>query len=159
VSPSSHIRHDPLLRRAHITEIQNRKSKQLPYLQEYILLFFSVGQRQFVARIDYPTHSSPSAKQAHPEAEALLSSLGGQTTSRQQVTVFHVTEDATPWFEDGRRGSELVAALTTWADLGADGMTFVSHHLSTTRDGFSGRPSLHDVCRLIEAVVLEAPPW
>ncbi|KAG8711618.1 hypothetical protein FRC08_015676 [Ceratobasidium sp. 394] len=148
----SHIRHDPLLRRAYITEIQNRKSGRLPYLQEYLLLFFTTGQRQFVARVDYPTRSGDS-----PSAKEPLSGLSLGT--RQQVTVYHATDDErTPWLEDdGRRGSELVAALTTWADLGAGGTTFVSHHLSTARDRSVGRPSLQDVCRLVEAVVLEAP--
>ncbi|KAF8607325.1 hypothetical protein BDV93DRAFT_520196 [Ceratobasidium sp. AG-I] len=157
----SHIRHDPLLRRAHITEIQNRKSRKLPHLQEYLLLFFAVGQRRFVARIDFATRSrawfNRSAKQ-HPEAEAPLSGLSGQA-ARPHVTIYHATSDeATPWFDaDGRRGSELVATLSTWADLGVAGTTFVSHHLSTARDVSSGRPSLQDVSRLIEAVILEAP--
>ncbi|KAG8766469.1 hypothetical protein FRC12_006865 [Ceratobasidium sp. 428] len=150
----SHIRQDPLLRRAYVTEIQNRKSKRLPYLQEYLLLFFMAGQRRFIARIDYPSRSSDSSSAKEP----LLGGLSLDT--RQQVTVYRATEDemAAPWIEgDGRRGSELVAALTTWADLSEGGMTFVSHHLSTARDGSSGRPSLQDVCRLIEGVVLEAP--
>ncbi|KAG9119696.1 hypothetical protein FRC07_005146, partial [Ceratobasidium sp. 392] len=154
ISFCSHIRQDPLLRRAYVTEIQNRKSKRLPYLQEYLLLFFTAGQRHFVARIDYPTRSSDSSSAKEPLSGGL--SLG----TRQVVTVYHVTEDegATPWLEDGgRSGSELVATLTTWADLGAGGTTFVSHHLSTARDGSSGRPSLQDVCRLVEAVVLETP--
>ncbi|KAG8685746.1 hypothetical protein FRC09_014553, partial [Ceratobasidium sp. 395] len=150
----SHIRQDPLLRRAYVTEIQNRKSKRLPYLQEYLLLFFTAGQRRFIARIDYPTRSSDSSSAKEPLSGGL--SLG----TRQQVTVYRATEDemAAPWIEgDGSRGSELVAALTTWADLGEGGMTFVSHHLSTARDASSGRPSLQDVCRLIEGIVLEAP--
>ncbi|KAG8743293.1 hypothetical protein FRC10_012256 [Ceratobasidium sp. 414] len=148
----SHICHDPLLRRAHVTEIQNRKSGRLPYLQEYLLLFFSAGQRRFAARVDYPTRSSDG-----PSTKEPLSGLG--LGARQQVTVYHATEDErTPWLEDdGRCGSELVAALTTWADLGAGGTMFVSHHLLTARDGSFGRPSLQDVCRLVEAVVLEAP--
>lgn len=154
----SHIRHDPLLRRAHITEIQNRKSHKLPYLHEYVLLFFSVGQRRFVARIDFATRSRVSNAKQHPEAEAPLSGLAGQA-SRQHVTVYQASADGeTPWFDvDGRRGSELIAALSTWADLGVAGTTFVSHHLSTARDASSGRPSLQDVSRLIEAVILEAP--
>lgn len=149
----SHIRQDPLLRRAYVTEIQNRKSKGFPYLQEYLLVSFSAGQRRFVARIDYPTRHSAKTAQQVPLTG---SSLGLGLT----VTVHHATEEdgITPWLEDdGRRRSELVAALTTWADLGASGTMFVSHHLSTARDGSSGRPSLQDVCRLIEAVVLETP--
>ncbi|QRV98906.1 hypothetical protein RhiJN_26925 [Ceratobasidium sp. AG-Ba] len=149
----SQIRHDPLLRRAYVTEIQNRKSKRLPYLQEYLLVFFSAGQRRFVARIDYPTRTSAKTTQ---QAPLTGSSLGLGLS----VTVYHVAEEggAALWFEDdGRRGSELVATLTTWADLGASGELFVSHHLSTARDGSSGRPSLQDVCRLIEAIVLETP--
>lgn len=87
-----------------------------------------------------------------------MSGLSGQA-ARQCVTVYHATSDGeSPWFDaDGRRGSELVAALSTWADLGVSGTIFVSHHLSTARDASSGRPSLQDVSRLIEAVILEAP--
>ena len=152
----SHIARDPLLRRAHVTEIQNRKSRKLPYLQEYILLFFAVGQRRFVALVDHGAWFRRGAKNPEP----LLSQ---SSMCRQQVTVYHVQDGedaATPWFEDdGSRGSEFVAALSRWSDLGASGVTVVSHHLSTARDAYSGQgPSLHDVCRLIEAVVLEAPP-
>ncbi|KAJ1301110.1 hypothetical protein OPQ81_003526 [Rhizoctonia solani] len=149
----SHITRDPLLARAQITQIQNRKSNRLPSLQEYLLLFFSIGQRQFVARVDY-VHRS-----AAVEKEALLSGVG--LASKQQVTVYHVPSEgeATPWFEDdGNRGSELIAALTTWTTLGASGMTYFSHHLSTAQEVSSNQgPRLQDVARLIEAVILESP--
>ncbi|KDN39791.1 hypothetical protein RSAG8_08583, partial [Rhizoctonia solani AG-8 WAC10335] len=149
----SHIARDPHLGRAQITQIQNRKSHRLPSLNEYLLLFFSVDQRRFVARVDYSTRASTGQK------EAPLSGVG--LSSKQQVTVYHVPleGDATPWFEDdGMRGSELVAALTTWSSLGASGMGYVSHHLATAQEGTSSQgPGLHDVARLIEAIILESP--
>ncbi|CAE6501304.1 unnamed protein product [Rhizoctonia solani] len=148
----NHIARDPLLGRAQIAQIQNRKSRGLPSLHEYLVLFFSVDQRQFVARVDYSSRAPTVQK------EAPLS--GGGLASKQQVTVYHALEgDATPWFEDdGRRGSELVAALTTWSSLGASGMSYVSHHLATAQEGSSRQaPGLQDVARLIEAVILESP--
>ncbi|CAE6433745.1 unnamed protein product [Rhizoctonia solani] len=149
----SHIARDPVLGRAQITQIQNRKSRRLPTLHEYLLLFFSIGRRRFVARVDY------SSRTARVEKEAPLSGLG--LSSKQQVTVYHVPleGDAAPWFEDdGTRGSELVAALTTWSALGASGMGFVSHHLSTVQEMSSSQGlRLQDVARLVEAVILESP--
>ncbi|CAE6487001.1 unnamed protein product [Rhizoctonia solani] len=148
----SHIARDPHLGRAQITQIQNRKSHRLPSLNEYLLLFFSVDKRKFVARVDYYSSSTRLA-----EKEAPLSGVG--VALKQQVTVYHVPleGDATPWFEDD--GSELVAALTTWSSLGASGMSYVSHHLATARERTGGQagPKLHDVARLIEAIVLESP--
>ncbi|CEL54911.1 hypothetical protein RSOLAG1IB_07403 [Rhizoctonia solani AG-1 IB] len=81
--------------------------------------------------------------------------------AKQRVTVYHAPSegDASPWLEaDGTRGSELVASLITWSSLGASGMGCVSHHLTTARESSSGHgPSLHDVARLVEAIVLESP--
>ncbi|EUC61333.1 transmembrane protein, putative [Rhizoctonia solani AG-3 Rhs1AP] len=148
----SHIARDPHLGRAQITQIQNRKSHRLPSLNEYLLLFFSVDQRRFVARVDYTSRTSTGK-------EALL--LGGGVGCKQQVTVYHVPleGEATPWCEeDAPSGSELVAALTTWSSLGASGMSYVSHHLATAQEGTSSQgPRLHDVARLVEAVILESP--
>ncbi|KAF8752403.1 hypothetical protein RHS01_07890 [Rhizoctonia solani] len=154
----SHIARDPHLGRARITQIQNRKSRRVLSSHEYILLFFSIGQREFVVRVDGSVKSGPFGKEQAPL------SVGG---TRQRVTVYHVptpgdgatTTATAPWFEqDGKRGSELVASLTTWSSLGASGVNFVSHHLATAREGSRGQgPSLHDVVRLVETVVLERP--
>ncbi|CAE6337885.1 unnamed protein product [Rhizoctonia solani] len=147
-----HIARDPHLGRARVTQIQNRKSHKLPSLNEYILLFFSVGTREFVARVEYP------GNYVHAEKDQAPLSGGA---SKHRVTLYHVPApgDATPWLEeDGTQGSELVASLTTWSSLGASGMSCVSHHLTTAREGSSGQgPSLHDVARLVEVVVLESP--
>ncbi|ELU39633.1 hypothetical protein AG1IA_06337 [Rhizoctonia solani AG-1 IA] len=154
----SHIARDPHLGRARVTQIQNRKSRRVLSSHEYILLFFSIGQREFVVRVDGSVKSGPFEKEQAPL------SVGG---TRQRVTVYHVptpgdgatTTATAPWFEqDGKRGSELVASLTTWSSLGASGVNFVSHHLATAREGSSGQgPSLHDVVGLVETVVLERP--
>ncbi|GAB1520310.1 hypothetical protein RhiTH_003384 [Rhizoctonia solani] len=154
----SHIARDPHLGRARVTQIQNRKSRRMLSSHEYILLFFSIGQREFVVRVDGSVKSGPFEKEQAPL------SVGG---TRQRVTVYHVptpgdaatTTATAPWFEqDGKRGSELVASLTTWSSLGASGVNFVSHHLATAREGSRGQgPSLHDVVRLVETVVLERP--
>ncbi|KAB5590361.1 Transmembrane protein [Ceratobasidium theobromae] len=156
VTFGSQTARDPLLRRAHVTEIQNRKSRKLPHLQEYLLVLFSAGQREFVARVDLACRSWFRGDVKRPEVGVPFSGLG--QVSRHQVTVYRVEGGATPWFDDdGSRGSELIAALSTWSSLGASGMTLVSHHLSTARETSSGGPKLSDVCRLIEAVVLESP--
>ncbi|CAE6402233.1 unnamed protein product [Rhizoctonia solani] len=153
-----HTRLNPALENACITQIQARKSRRLPFLHEYLLVYFSTGSGQsFVVRIDRL-------------GKVGLSSIGeggrstgvASNTAIQEIGVYHIQgsqsgidSDDTPWLaRDGTWGSKSVATLVT-----RHPQMHISHHLQTAAENSSRHPTLGDVSRLLEGVLLEMPTY
>lgn len=107
----SQLRIDPDLGGARITHIQARKSRRLPFLHEYILVFFAISKSQrFVLRIDrldkYGSTSVGWRQDITPN------------TAIQEIGVYHVQDAQSgidssdgAWFAmDDRWGSDPIAA-------------------------------------------------
>lgn len=151
----SHARIDSVLGNARITHIQARKSRRLPFLHEYLLVFFTAaGDQRFVMRIDRL------GKVGFTSAGIQDQPIAGTNVAIQEVGVYHVQDshnalgDEGPWLEmDGIWGSHPVATLVTWEHMGIENP---SHHVRTAAGG-PQRPRLRDVSRLLEAILLEMP--
>lgn len=158
----SYARVDSVLGDARITHIQARKSYRLPFLHEYLLVFFVTASKQrFVMRIDR-LGKLGSKGSGGPKAQQGITAR----TAVQEVRVYHVQDSQTgvnsvgaPWLEmDGWWGSRPVATLATWEALN-EGGEYVSHHIQTAALSSTQSPRLKDVSRLLEAILLEMPDY
>ncbi|CAE6426524.1 unnamed protein product [Rhizoctonia solani] len=151
----SHTRLNSALENARITQIQARKSRRLPFLHEYLLVHFTTGSGQsFVVRIDRLGKVGSSIGEG--------GRLGGvaSNTAIQEIGVYHIQDsqsdsDDAPWLaRDGTWGSKPVATLVT-----RHPHMHLSHHLQTAAENSSRHPTLGDVSRLLEGVLLEMPTY
>ncbi|KAJ1311893.1 hypothetical protein OPQ81_010353 [Rhizoctonia solani] len=158
----SHVRAHPSLSNAWITHIQARKSRRLPFMHEYLLVFFTspTGQR-FVMRIDRL-------------GKVLLGSSGepmgpatGTGTAIQEVAVYHIQDSHhgvdsnsnVPWLTmDGAWGSHPIVTLIASGKTSENGK-HVSHGSKSSISGTPQLPRLLDVSGILEVILLEMPNY
>ncbi|CAE6365704.1 unnamed protein product [Rhizoctonia solani] len=158
----SHVRADPSLSNARITHVQARKSRRLPFMHEYLLIFFtSSTSERFVMRIDRL-------------GKASLGSTGGNMgpgrgagNAIQEVGIYHLqdsqhgieTTTKAPWLAmDGGWGSHPLVTLVAWDMLSQDKKN-TSHHVQSAASGLLEHPRLKDVSGLLEGILLEMPNY
>ncbi|CAE6533106.1 unnamed protein product [Rhizoctonia solani] len=154
----SHVRLNPALESARITHVQARKSQRLPFLHEYLLVYFATSDSQrFVARIDRLGKVGSSSTSEDERSRGVASN-----TAIQEIGVYHIQDPQsgvdsadTPWLaRDGTWGSKPVVTLVT-----REAHMHISHHLKTAPENSSQHPTLGDVSRLLEGVLLEMPAY
>ncbi|KAL5641685.1 hypothetical protein ACGC1H_001979 [Rhizoctonia solani] len=157
----SHARAYPSLGNARITHIQARKSRRLPFMHEYLLVFSTSpnGQR-FVMRIDRL------GKAGFGSSGEPMGPTTGVGTAIQEVGVYHIQDaqqgiDSTsnvPWLAmDGVWGSHPIVTLVAW-DMLKEDSNHVSHHVQS-RSGMAEPPLLRDVSGILEGILLEMPNY
>ncbi|CAE6478098.1 unnamed protein product [Rhizoctonia solani] len=157
----SHVRAHSSLRNARITHVQARKSRRLPFMHEYLLVFFtSPTDQRFVIRIDRLGKALGST--GEPTGPTT-----GAGTAIQEVGLYHVQDsqhsiDSTsgvPWLAmDGMWGSHPVVTLVAW-DMLNETQKQVSHHTQSAKFGSSQRPRLRDVSGILEGILVEMPNY
>ncbi|CAE7110787.1 unnamed protein product, partial [Rhizoctonia solani] len=137
-----HVRLNQALENARITQIQARKSRRLPFLHEYLLVYFTTGSSQhFVVRIDRLGKVGSSSTGGRERSRGEASNIAIQEIGiyRIQDSQNGVDSNNAPWLaRDGARGSKPVATLTA-------------------AENSLRYPKLGDVSRLLEGVLLEMP--
>ncbi|CAE6424747.1 unnamed protein product [Rhizoctonia solani] len=157
----SHARAYPALSDARITHVQARKSRRLPFMHEYLLVFAtSPNGHRFVIRIDR-------LGKAGLGFGELVGPATAAGTAIQEVGVYHIQDaqqgvDSTskvPWLAmDGVWGSHPIVTLVAW-DMLKDNDRHVSHHVQNVRSAMLERPMLKDVSGILEGILLEMPNY
>ncbi|KAF8707453.1 hypothetical protein RHS03_04425, partial [Rhizoctonia solani] len=160
----SHVRADPSLSNARITHVQARKSRRLPFMHEYLLIFFtSANSQRFVMRIDRLGKVSLGSTSGNSE----LATDAGAGNAIQEVGIYHLqdsqhgieTTSNAPWLAmDGAWGSHPLVTLVAWDKLSQDNKQ-ASHHVQTAVFGMIEYPRLKDVSGLLEGILLEMPNY
>ncbi|KAH7345438.1 hypothetical protein B0J17DRAFT_639895 [Rhizoctonia solani] len=155
----SHVRADPSLRDARITHVQARKSRRLPFMHEYLLVFFtSLNSQRFVMRIDRL------GKAGFVSSGEALGPTRGVGTAIQEVGIYHIQDSQhdvesnsnVPWLVmDGVWGSHPVVTLVAWDENRRPD----SHHAQNAKFSTSQSPQLRDISGLLEGILLEMPNY
>ncbi|CAE6456185.1 unnamed protein product [Rhizoctonia solani] len=150
----SHVRADPSLSNARITHVQARKSRRLPFMHEYLLIFFtSANALRFVMRIDRL------GKAGFGSSGEAMGPTTGVGTAIQEVGVYHIQDSQhdvesnanVPWLAmDGVWGSHPVVTLVAWDENKRPD----SHHaqnakFSTSERAMDGVWGSHPVVTLV----------
>jgi hypothetical protein len=155
----SHVRANLSLSNARITHVQARKSRRLPFMHEYLLVFFTLSDSQrFVMRIDRLGKVSLGSTGGN------MGPARGRGNAIQEVGIYHLqdsqhgieTTTNAPWLAmDGAWGSHPLVTLVAW-DMLEDNKN-MSHHVQSAASATSERPRLKDVSGLLEGILLEMP--